>query len=142
MYQRIVVGTDGSDRAAVAIEHAVALARHWAAHLDLVLGCGSPVMAAPYVPDLAPVDPNETVRACSAQLEEIAEPLRRDGLAVDVHVRTSSGHTAVCDVAAELDADLIVVGNRGMAGAKRFLGSVPNSVAHQASCSVLIVSTG
>ena len=99
-------------------------------------------MAAPYMPDLAPIDPNETVRACSAQLEEIAGPLRSEGLTVDVHVRTSSGHTAVCDVAAELDADLIVVGNRGMAGAKRFLGSVPNSVAHQASCSVLIVSTG
>ena len=99
------------------------------------------MIAAPWAPDVA-IDPNETVRACTVQLEAIAQPLRQDGLTVDVHVRTASGHAALCDVAAEVGADLIVVGNRGMAGAKRFLGSVPNSVAHQATCSVLIVSTG
>jgi nucleotide-binding universal stress UspA family protein len=38
-------------------------------------------------------------------------------------------------------AELIVVGNRGMTGARRLLGSVPNSVAHRAPCSVLIVHT-
>ena len=39
-------------------------------------------------------------------------------------------------------ADLIVVGNKGMTGAKRFLlGSVPNKVSHHAPCSVLIIRT-
>jgi nucleotide-binding universal stress UspA family protein len=41
----------------------------------------------------------------------------------------------------ELGADLIVVGNKGMKGVRRVLGSVPNSVAHGAACSVLIVDT-
>jgi nucleotide-binding universal stress UspA family protein len=41
----------------------------------------------------------------------------------------------------EVGADLIVVGNRGMKGVRRVLGSVPNSVAHGANCSVLIVDT-
>jgi nucleotide-binding universal stress UspA family protein len=41
----------------------------------------------------------------------------------------------------EVGADLIVVGNRGMKGVRRVLGSVPNSVAHGAACSVLIVDT-
>jgi nucleotide-binding universal stress UspA family protein len=47
----------------------------------------------------------------------------------------------LCDVAANVRADLIVVGSRGMTGARRVLGSVPNSVAHNATCSVLIVQT-
>jgi nucleotide-binding universal stress UspA family protein len=38
-------------------------------------------------------------------------------------------------------ADMIVVGNRGMSGAKRMLGSVPNKVSHHATCEVLIVPT-
>ena len=49
---------------------------------------------------------------------------------------------AILDVAEEQAADLIVVGNKGMTGAKRFLlGSVPNKVSHHAPCSVLIVRT-
>ena len=49
---------------------------------------------------------------------------------------------AILDVAEEKDADLIVVGNKGMTGAKRFLlGSVPNKVSHHAPCSVMIIRT-
>jgi nucleotide-binding universal stress UspA family protein len=40
-----------------------------------------------------------------------------------------------------LSVNPIVVGNKGMRGARRVLGSVPNSVAHLAPCSVLIVDT-
>jgi nucleotide-binding universal stress UspA family protein len=49
---------------------------------------------------------------------------------------------AILDVAEDRKADLIVVGKKGMTGAKRFLlGSVPNKVSHHASCSVLIIHT-
>jgi nucleotide-binding universal stress UspA family protein len=45
-------------------------------------------------------------------------------------------------VAEEVGADLLVVGNKGMTGAKRFLlGSVPNKISHHAPCSVYIVRT-
>jgi len=45
-------------------------------------------------------------------------------------------------VAGEVDASLIVVGNKGMHGARRFvMGNVPNKVSHQARCNVLIVAT-
>ncbi len=47
----------------------------------------------------------------------------------------------LCDIAAHLQADLIVVGNKGMQGGRRLLGSVPNTVSHKAPCSVLIVDT-
>ena len=49
--------------------------------------------------------------------------------------------SAILGIAESEDADLIVVGNRGMTGARRVLGSVPNSVAHGARCAVLIVPT-
>ena len=45
------------------------------------------------------------------------------------------------DLAGEVGADVIVTGNRGMTGAKRLLGSVPNTLAHNAECAVLIVQT-
>ncbi|HRV60538.1 MAG TPA: universal stress protein [Solirubrobacterales bacterium] len=49
---------------------------------------------------------------------------------------------AILKVAEDLDADLIVVGNKGMTGARRFLlGSVPNKVSHHAPCSVFIART-
>ena len=46
------------------------------------------------------------------------------------------------DVATAFHADVIVIGNRGMTGAKRVLGSVPNTLSHHAECAVLIVPTG
>jgi nucleotide-binding universal stress UspA family protein len=49
---------------------------------------------------------------------------------------------ALLTLCEDLDADLLVIGNRGMRGAKRFLlGSVSNRCAHHAPCSILIVHT-
>jgi nucleotide-binding universal stress UspA family protein len=60
---------------------------------------------------------------------------------IETHARFGNPAEVLCDLAAELDADLIVVGNKGMQGGRRFLGSVPNSVSHHAHCSVLLVDT-
>ena len=60
---------------------------------------------------------------------------------IETHARFGSPAEVLCDIAAHLEADLIVVGNRGMKGGRRFLGSVPNTVSHHAPCSVLIVDT-
>jgi nucleotide-binding universal stress UspA family protein len=43
------------------------------------------------------------------------------------------------ELASECGADLLVIGNKGMQ--RRVLGSVPNTVAHSAPCSVLVVKT-
>ena len=68
-------------------------------------------------------------------------PGRRRG-EVETFARQGDAADAILDVAEEQRSDLIVVGNRGMTGAKRFLlGSVPNKVSHHAPCSVLIVRT-
>lgn len=141
MYQHIVVGTDGSDRAAAAVDHAAGLAGLSGAEVHLVQGCGSPVAVASLTGDVAAIDPREVVAACELELEPVAVKLREGGLTVHVHVVEEPAQTALCKVAEAIGADLIVVGNRGMTGARRLLGSVPKSVAHHAPCSVLIVST-
>lgn len=140
MYQRIVVGTDGSSRAGTAVAQARQLAHLTGAELHLVQGCGSPVVVSPFG-DAVTSDPHETVAACVGALTPLADELRDGGLDVEIHVRPVGGAIALCEVAEQIEADLIVVGNRGMSGARRILGSVPSSVAHHAPCAVLIVAT-
>jgi nucleotide-binding universal stress UspA family protein len=78
-----------------------------------------------------------------ALLDEARDRATRAGVsAVQTEARQGDAADAILDVAEEQRADLIVVGNKGMTGAKRFLlGSVPNKVSHHAPCSVLIVRT-
>jgi len=147
MFTSIVVGTDGSDTAKKAVGHAVGLAAQLGARLEIV-SAYEPVSEQrlreekQQVPgDLQwMITPREDV---DATLEAAAENAREQGVAeVRIHARQGDPADAILDVAEELDADLIVVGNKGMTGAKRFLlGSVPNKVSHHAPCSVLIVRT-
>ena len=141
MFARIVVGTDGSERAGIAVERAAALAELCQADIALVQGCGSPIVGAPMLAGEPFVTPEQLTEGAEPRLEAIAEPLRARGLTVSTHAMAIGGDGALCQVASELGADLIVVGNRGMTGAARFLGSVPNAVTHQAPCSVLVVAT-
>ncbi|MTD44721.1 universal stress protein [Conexibacter sp. W3-3-2] len=147
MFTSIVVGTDGSDTAKKAVARAVALAAELKATLEIV-SAYEPVSEQrlreekQQVPgDLQwMVTPREDV---DATLDAAADEARAAGVPeVRVHARQGDPADAILDVAEELDSDLIVVGNKGMTGAKRFLlGSVPNKVSHHAPCSVLIVRT-
>jgi nucleotide-binding universal stress UspA family protein len=146
MFASIVVGTDGSDTAGKAVDAAVELARPASATLEIV-SAYEPVPAqrlragARQVPaDLEwMVNPREDVEAT---LAEAAGRVRAAGLTARTYAREGDPADAILDVAEERGSDLIVVGNRGMTGAKRFLlGSVPNRVSHHAPCSVLIVRT-
>ena len=85
------------------------------------------------------ISPTEDVDATLAAAAASVESL---GVEVDTHARQGDPADAILDVAEEQKADLIVVGNKGMTGAKRFvLGSVPNKVSHHSPCSVMIVRT-
>ena len=66
---------------------------------------------------------------------------RETKVRTQAHVLPGDPADVILQVAREVDADLIVVGNRGMHGARRVLGSVPNTLSHHAECSVLIVQT-
>jgi nucleotide-binding universal stress UspA family protein len=75
-------------------------------------------------------------------VRDAARAAEQAGLAVEAFPRQGDPADAILDVAEEQDADLIVVGNKGLTGAERFLlGSVPNKVSHHAPCSVLIIRT-
>ncbi len=146
MFSRIVVGTDGSETAAEAVRQAGELAKMTGASLDLV-SAYEPVSGqrlheeARSVPEDLQwlVNPREDV---DATLKKSSEPWIEAGIEVSVFAREGDPADAILDVAEENGADLIVVGNKGMTGAKRFLlGSVPNKVSHHAPCSVLIVQT-
>jgi nucleotide-binding universal stress UspA family protein len=70
--------------------------------------------------------------------------LERQGagdLKVEQHVRTGEPATEIVAIAKQVDADVVVLGSRGMRGAGRLLGSIPNKVSHRAPCDVLIVLT-
>jgi len=146
MFKSIVVGTDGSDTATQAVRQAVDLAAKVGAKLEVV-SAYEPVpqqrlseerRGAPEDLQWA-INPREDV---DATLEAAAALARDAGVEVGTYARQGDPADAVLDVAEELEADLIVVGNKGMTGAKRFLlGSVPNKVSHHAPCSVLIIRT-
>ena len=146
MFKSIVVGTDGSETAGQAVRQAVALAKAHGAKIELV-SAYEPVSGqrlreeSTQVPEDMQwmVNPREDV---DATLEEASEVAKEDGIEVNVHARQGDPADAILDVAEETKADLIVVGNKGMTGARRFLlGSVPNKVSHHAPCSVLIIRT-
>ena len=85
------------------------------------------------------IGPREDV---DALLATCAQQAADAGVSAHTHARQGDPADAILDVAEEIDADLVVVGNKGMTGAKRFLlGSVPNKVSHHAPCSVLIIRT-
>ncbi len=146
MIGSIVVGTDGSETAKEAVRQATELASAVGATIHLVsafepVGEGRLREERQQVPDDMQwmVNPREDV---DATLNNAAEAIRQGGLQVETYAREGDPADAILDVAEEQNADLIVVGNKGMTGAKRFLlGSVPNKVSHHAPCSVMIIRT-
>jgi nucleotide-binding universal stress UspA family protein len=146
VFTRIVVGTDGSDTAAEAVRQAIDLAKLTGAALSLVSAYepvperrvrGEQLEAPPDVQH--EIGPREDVNLV---LDAAAAEARKHGLEVQTHPVEADPADAIIDVAEQTKADLIVVGNKGMTGARRFLlGSVPNNVSHHAPCSVLVIRT-
>ncbi|MBA2439087.1 MAG: universal stress protein [Thermoleophilaceae bacterium] len=146
MFGSIVVGTDGSETAQEAVKQATELASTVGAKVFLV-SAYEPVPAGRLrderqdVPDDLQwmVNPREDVEST---LKDGAEKIGSSDVEVETFAREGDPADAILDVAEEKGADLIVVGNKGMTGAKRFvLGSVPNKVSHHAPCSVMIIRT-
>jgi nucleotide-binding universal stress UspA family protein len=146
VFTRIVVGTDGSETAAEAVRQAIDLAKLAGATLSIVSAYAPiPERKVKDQQRDAPADvqyelgPREDVNLV---LDAAAAEARKDGIEVQTHPVEADPAEAILNVAEETKADLIVVGNKGMTGTRRFfLGSVPNNVSHHAPCSVIIVRT-
>jgi nucleotide-binding universal stress UspA family protein len=147
VFASIVVGTDGSDTAQTALAQSIGLARQSGARLQIVSAYESlsdqrlrnEQIEVPKDLEWI-VNPRGDVLQ---MLDAAREQATRAGVTeVETFARQGDAADAILDVAEEQRSDLIVVGNRGMTGAKRFLlGSVPNKISHHAPCSVLIVRT-
>jgi nucleotide-binding universal stress UspA family protein len=143
MFSSIVVGTDGSETADRALGRALDMARLTGGRLHVVsayapaparvTGGAPPAEAAEWS-----VGPDFEVQAI---LDRAVSRARGDGVEIEVHAPKGDPGDAIIAVARKTDADLIVLGSRGMQGARRVLGSVPNKVSHRAPCDVLIVQT-
>jgi nucleotide-binding universal stress UspA family protein len=146
LLERIVVGTDGSATATEAVRQAVELARLSGGKLSIVAAF-EPIPQSRVREEQAElpgdvtyaVGPREDV---NVTLDSAVGLAKQAGVDAEPYPREGDPADAILDVAEETKADLVVVGNKGMTGAKRFLlGSVPNKVSHHAPCSVYIVRT-
>ena len=141
--QTVIVGFDGSTDATEALEAAA----------DLVSGGGTIHVVVAYMP-LSDTDSAylwyELPEEFRKSFDPLFEPHEREGKARDLLAGRGVGHethvvhgkpaAAILETAEQLDADLIVVGSRGLGRAARFVrGSVSTRVATNASTSVLIV---
>ena len=141
MFETVVVGADDSPTAAEAVRQAIELVKLTGGRLHIVTA---------YKPQQLTSKPGEmdellkslgSHHLADSLLADLGSRARVAGVDAETHPLTGAPADAICQVAAEVKADLIVVGNKGMTGMRRILGSVPNSVAHQAPCAVLIAVT-
>lgn len=144
-YKHIVVGTDGSDTATEAVRHAGALAAALGSKVTVVTAYAHDPATDRAAAD-APVEVRWRVTDAAEANERAArgrEVARAAGAAdVDVYVEEGDPAHVVIETAELRSADCIVVGSKGMTGAKRFLlGSAPNKISHHAPCDVIIVHT-
>jgi nucleotide-binding universal stress UspA family protein len=132
MVEKILVGTDTSASADLAVEAAAGLARVHDAEL-LVVYVKPPVEAREvFDPRKAP-DPDGYLRRIGERFPGVRTRTRKEA---------GDPVEAICAVADEERADVIVVGNRGTHGRRReFLGSVPGGLIRQSPASVYIVDT-
>jgi len=140
MFQTVVVGADDSATASEAFRSAVEVVRSSGGSLHVVYAYKRSSTSADGVPAEfeGAVDP---VNRASSLLDDLASRARASGVTAFTHSLREEPAAAILEVAEKENADLIVVGNKGMKGVRRVLGSVPNDVAHRAPCSILIVQT-
>ena len=143
MIQTVTVGTDGSETADKAVQFAFDLAEKFGAKV-VIASSYRPVSEDKVRRDQrdAPDDIQWSInptQEVDSNLNAAAERARERGLETVTEAREGQPADVLCEIAEAYGSDVIVVGNKGMH--RKVLGSVPNSVSHNAPCSVVIVKT-
>ena len=137
----IVVGTDGSETATAAVMEAMRLAIAFGEELHIVSA---------YEPDRFSSDalPREFSGLVTSHshvdslLADVSSRARSAGIKVETHAGTGDAADRIIEVAKAIEANLIVVGNKGIGSLRRFvLGNVPSKVVHNSPCSTYVVHT-
>jgi nucleotide-binding universal stress UspA family protein len=138
--QTVVVGTDGSPNAEAAVRQAARIAKADGAVVHLVTAYPDIPTYGESISSSAKRDRIDLRDVAEQVLMRAQEELEAEGLQVETDAREGDPAKVILDVAKEQDADLIVVGARGLTGLRRFLlGSVSSKLSHHAECSLMIV---
>jgi nucleotide-binding universal stress UspA family protein len=143
MVRTVAVGTDGSRTADKAVEFAIEMAARYEARI-VFISAYVPVRGSRLTRDArdAPEDPQWSINPAEdvdATLRDCEERAEQKGLRWASEAREGDPAKILVELAASNGADVLVIGNKGMQ--RKVLGSVPNSVSHNAPCSVMIVKT-
>lgn len=137
MISTVAVGTDGSATADEAVKEAAEIARRFEARLVLLSAFedsgGEPAE------DIEREWASSSSARVRSMLERTESELSAGGIECETRIDQGDPAEVIVRLAADCDADLLVIGNKGME--RRVLGSVPNTVTHKAGCSVLVVKT-
>lgn len=140
MISTVAVGTDGSATADEAVKQAAEIAKRFGAKLVLLSAFqdlrGSRVG---WDEDVERQWESRSSARVRTALEQNEGKLREAGIECETRVAEGDPADTLVQLATDCDADLLVIGNKGMK--RRVLGSVPNTVTHKAECSVLVVKT-
>jgi nucleotide-binding universal stress UspA family protein len=137
----VVVGTDGSATATVAVVEAIELAKRFGQPLHIVSAYHQQALRSEGVPSEFDLQLS-SAGSVDSLLENVASQARVAGVKVEAHAVKGDAADAIVDVAARLDAGVIVVGNKGIGSRRRFiLGNVPSKIVHNAPCSTYVVHT-
>jgi EmrB/QacA subfamily drug resistance transporter len=132
VYENIVCGVLPAESALNAARHATELGSRFDATVHMVVSFEGPTDPNTFSNPGARIGRREAEQFLAREFDSLPN--------VRTHALPGNPAHNILQVAHEFDADLIVVGNRGMQGAHRMIGSVPNTVSHQANCAVLIVN--
>jgi nucleotide-binding universal stress UspA family protein len=143
MSARLVVGIDGSPTATLAVRWAAREAELRGAALELVSAWEVPVTGVGFGYGFAPVSDEMLkglVQGAEERLAAAAEEARAVAPDVEITTRVAEGAPAPALIETSRDADMLVVGSRGVGGFHELLlGSVSAQCAHHAACPVVIV---
>jgi nucleotide-binding universal stress UspA family protein len=139
MFETVLVGADDSSTAREAVMVAAEIAQRHGGTLHIVTAYDPKAIRMQELPEEFRY--SKLTNPADMLLAGLSRIVEQQGLKPVVHVAGGNPADAIVRVAEQEKADLVVVGNKGMKGVRRVLGSVPNSVAHNAPCSVLIVDT-
>jgi nucleotide-binding universal stress UspA family protein len=147
MYTHILVATDGSKTAALAVGEACRLAQGTDARVRIVHVVDSPYAYADAWYPAGPVDVDAVSRAWrragQAIVDQAAAQAREAGIAAETALLETGGRRvsrAIVDEAERWPADVIVIGSHGRQGLEQLLiGSVAEGVARTARAPVLLI---
>lgn len=134
--QRILVCLDGSPRAAKVLATAADIARRLDARLTLFRAIGLPHPSSELPPEIGLAE--QLKAEAAAYLDALAGGVP-PGLVDGCTTAIGTPWDAICAKAADLEADLVVIGSHGYSGIDRLIGTTASKVVHHARSNVLVV---